>query len=251
MAAKQPDKSKDYITNKVLVVFSVCLLGVLALMFLNNILANTTHVMAGLRVLSAGKYVGLVIALIGAALIFRERKKNIDVSYKLLRGRTLVIFGIVLFVMFLLLYRYADSAFKACYILLPAFAFYYLVFHSYQPEFVVIATDCGVGAILAYLAGTNAFGSFAYALLAVAVVLAVAQLVLVLRVKGAAGKLALGGKEYAFKFSKNAYLMMQLGAVALAVIVAAGVFAGSTLLALGIAAALFIVTGVYYTVKLV
>ena len=89
------------------------------------------------------------------------------------------------------------------------------------------------------------------ALLAVAVVLAVVQFALVLRVKGAAGKLALGGKEYAFKFSKNAYLMMQLGAVALAVIVAAGVFAGSTLLALGIAAALFIVTGVYYTVKLV
>ena len=40
-------------------------------------------------------------------------------------------------------------------------------------------------------------------------------------------------------------------AVSLAVIVAAGVFTGSRLLALGIAAALFIVTGVYYTVKLV
>ena len=251
MAAKQPDKNKDYITNKVLVVFSVCLLGVLALMFLNNILSNTTHVMAGLRALSAGKYVGMIIALIGAALIFRERKQNIDVTYKLLRGRSLVIFGIVVFALSLLLYRYADNAFKACYILLPAFAFYYLVFHSYQPEFVVIATDCGVGAILAYLAGTGAFGSFAYALLAAAVVLAVVQFALVLRVKGAAGKFSLRGKEYAFKFSKNAYLMMQLGAVALAVIVAAGVFTGSRLLALGIAAALFIVTGVYYTVKLV
>lgn len=246
-----PDKNKDYITNKVLVVFSVCLLGVLALMYLNNILSNTTHVMAGLRVLTVGKYVGAVIALIGVALLVRERQKGIDVSQKLLRGRSVLIFGVVLAVMFVMLYNYADSAFKACYVLLPAFAFYYLIFYSYQPEFFVVAMDCGVGAVLAYLANTTRFGGFAYVLLAVAIVAAAAQAVCVLRVKSAGGKLSVRGQEHAFKFSGHAYIMMLVGAAALAVVTALGVLLGSVLLAAGLAAALFVVAGVYYTVKLV
>lgn len=59
------------------------------------------------------------------------------------------------------------------------------------------------------------------------------------------------GREQAFKFSKNAYTMMTLGAVVLAAVTAIGLFTSSALAAVGLAAALFVVSGVYYTVKLV
>lgn len=252
MAAKKPDKKNDYITNKVLTVFTLCLLGVLALMFLNNMLGSSSKVMLGIQILNVGKYVGLAIALIGALLLYRERKQKLDTSEKLVCGRSVILLGIVLFIMFLLLYRYAGSAFKAFYVLLPAFAFAYLIYYSYQREFFVVAMDCVIGAGLAYLVNTVSFGgTMGYVLLALAVVLAIAQIVLVQRVKKADGKLTIKGQEQVFKFSKNAYTMMTLGAVVLAAVTALGLFTSSVMIAAGLAAVLFVVSGVYYTVKLV
>lgn len=251
MAAKQPDKNKDYITNKVLIVFSVCMLGVLGLMYLNNILSNTTHVMAGLQALNIGKYVGLLLAVLGGVQMYRERQKKEDLSYKLVRGSTLILFGAVVFVMFFLLYRYPSAAFKAFYILLPAFAFYYLIYYSYQREFFVVALDCGIGAALAYAANSVVLGNLAMVFLAIGIVLAVAQILLVARMKKEQGKLTLFGKELTGSFSEHAYLMMQLGAVVLAAAALLGVLLHSVLLAGLLAAVVFIVSGVYYTVKLV
>lgn len=252
LAAKKPDQNNDYITNKVLTVFTLCLVGVLGLMYLNGMLGSSSKVMLGIQILSIGKYVGLVIALIGAFLLYRERKQKLDVSNKLICGRSLIVVGILLFVMFLLLYRYAGSAFKAFYVILPAFAFMYLIYYSYQREFFVVAADCVIGAGLAYLVNTVSFsGAKGYVLLALAVVLAISQIVLVQRVKKAGGKLTVKGQEQTFKFSGNAYKMMMIGAAALAVVTAIGLFSGSVMAAVGLAAVLFVVSGVYYTVKLV
>ena len=252
MAGKKPDQKNDYITNKVLTVFTLCLIGVLGLMFLSGMLGSSSKVMLGIQILNIGKYVGLVIALIGAYLLFRERKQQIDTSEKLICGRSVIILGLFVFVMFLLLYRYAGSAFKAFYVILPAFAFMYLIYYSYQREFFVVAVDCVIGAALAYLVNTVSFGGAkGYVLLALAVVLAIAQIVLVQRVKKAGGKLTCKGQEQVFKFSKNAYTMMTVGAVVLAAVTAIGLFLGNVLIAVGLAAVLFVVSGVYYTVKLV
>ena len=253
MAAKKPDqKNNDYITNKVLAVFTLCLCGVLGLMFLNGMLGSSSKVLLGIQILNIGKYIGLVLALLGAFLLYRERKQNIDTSMKMICGRSVCLLGIELFVMFLLLYKYAGSAFKAFYVILLAYAFAYLIYHSYQREFFVVSVDCMIGAGLAYLVNTVSFGGVkGYALLALAVVLAIAQIALVQRIKKAGGKLTCKGQEIAFKFSKNAYTMMTLGAVVLAAVTALGLFTGSVMLAVGLAAALFIVSGVYYTVKLV
>lgn len=252
MAGKKPDQKNDYITNKVLTVFTLCLVGVLGLMFLSGMLGSSSRVMLGIQILNVGKYVGLVIALVGAYLLYRERKQKIDTSEKLICGRSVIILGIFVFVMFLLLYRYAGSAFKAFYVILPAFAFMYLIYYSYQREFFVVAMDCVIGAALAYLVNTVSFGgTLGYGLLALAIVLALVQIVLVQRVKKAGGKLTCMGREQAFKFSKNAYTMMTLGAVVLAAVTAIGLFTSSALAAVGLAAALFVVSGVYYTVKLV
>ena len=252
MAAKKPDKNNDYITNRVLTVFTLCMFGVLGLMFLNGMLGSSSKVMLGIQILNIGKYVGLVIALIGVFLLYRERKQKADTSEKLVCGRSVIFLGVAIFVMFLLLYKYAGSAFKAFYVILPAFAFAYLIYYSYQREFFVVAMDCVIGAGLAYLVNTVSFGgTMGYVLLALAVVLALAQIALVQRVKKADGKLVCKGKEQVFKFSKNAYTMMTLGAVALAGVTALGLFTGNVMIAAGLAAVLFVVSGVYYTVKLV
>lgn len=252
LAAKKPEKKNDYITNRVLTVFTLCMVGVLMLMFLNNMLGSSSKVMLGIQILNFGKYAGLVIALIGAFLLYRERKQQIDASEKLVNGRSLIILGIAVFVMFLLLYRYAGGAFKAFYVLLPAFGFMYLIYYSYQREFFVVAADCVIGAGLAYLVNTVSFGgTMGYVLLALAVVLAAVQIALVLRVKKAGGKFAVKGSVQEFKFSKNAYTMMLVGAVVLAAVTALGLFTSNVMISAGLAAVLFVVSGVYYTVKLV
>ncbi len=251
LAAKQPDKKNDYITNKVLAVFTVCLVGVLFLMFLNNMLSSTKAMM-GIRILNGGKWVGAILAFLGAVLIWRENKQKADVANKLLRGRTIALFGIVLFLMFQFLYRYADSAFKALYVALPAFAFLYLIYHSYQREFFVLSMDCAAGAAGAYLVNTLAFGGWmGYVLLAAALIFAIDQTMMVSRIQKGEGKFRFRGKDYAFKFSKNAYTMMYLGSAVLALVPTLGFVTGNVLLAAGLAAVLFIVSGVYYTVKLV
>lgn len=256
MAAKQmPNQNtknrNDYVTNKVLTVFSICLLGVLGLMALNNMLNYSAHWQTALTVVQVLRIVGVIVAAAGALWLVSERKKGKDTRYQIVCGRSVLVLGIVLAVVFSAIGWNPNEAIKACYVALPAFAFYYLIFHSYQPEFFVIAADCGLAAGVVALAMT-AFGqSLRYVLLVAAVVVFAVQLVLVQKVKGSKGKLVLGKKKYAFDFSKNAYLMMTLTPVVMAVIAAVGALSGMALPALIAAGVYFFVTAVYYTVKLV
>ena len=67
MAAKQmPNQNtknrNDYVTNKVLTVFSICLLGVLGLMALNNMLNYSAHWQTALTVVQVLRIVGVIVA---------------------------------------------------------------------------------------------------------------------------------------------------------------------------------------------
>lgn len=257
MAAKQmPEKNtnrNDYITNKVLTVFSVCLLGVLGLMVLNNLLNYSVHWQTALTVVQILRIVGVVVAVGGLLWMMQQRSKGVDTRFKIVCGRSVLILGVVLAVLFSVIHWNPNEAIKVCYVALPAFAFYYLIYHSYQPEFFVIAADCGVAAGAIALGMTGFGARMRYVLLVLVVVLFAAQLVGVQKVKADKGKIKLQKHKYAFDFSKNAYLMMVLTPVVMAVVTAAGVLAAGRvpMAALIAAGVYFFVTAVYYTVKLV
>lgn len=257
MAAKNvPQKKEDYITNKVLVVFSICLAGVLVLMGLRRLIDFGTTYLLGmtvLRVLMGVAAVGVVLSII---LMMHEKKKGTDLSYRIVTGRNLLIVFVAALVIFALIHHYGIPIFKVFYGLLPAMAVYYLIYHSYQPEFCVISVDCGAAIALLLIIRRAQISTnvqyLAWVALAIYVALAVVQLAMTAQIKGAKGKLKLGKRTFSFGFSKNAYTMLNVTPIVMAVLVALGAALGTSiaLYAIFVAAGYLFVTAVYYTVKM-
>lgn len=254
MPGKADTRKSDYITNKVLLVFSGCLLGVLGLMFLNNVLSYSVHWAIGLQAVQVLRVVGVVLAAAGVVVMLREHKRGFDLSYRVFKGSTLLVFGLALIVIFSIVSWNTTSGIKFLYVALPAFAFAYLIYHSYQPEFFIIALDCAAGAGAVALGQTAHGERYKMPILVLTLVVFVVQLVCVAKVKSDLGRIHLGKKrKYVFDFSNNAYLMMFLTPVVMAVIAVVGLtLTGRVpLVSMITAGAYFFVTAVYYTVKLV
>ena len=130
-----PQKREDYITNKVLAVFSVCLAGVLVLMGLRKLIDFGTTYLLGMTVLRVLMGVAALGAIGSILLMLHEKKKGRDLSCRILTGRNLLILFAAALVIFALIHHYGLPIFKVFYGLLPALAVYYLIYHSYQPEF--------------------------------------------------------------------------------------------------------------------
>ncbi len=257
MAAKNvPQKKEDYITNKVLAVFTVCLSGVLILMGLQKLIDFGTTFLLGMLVVRILMGVAAVGVLVGILLAVREKKNGIDTSCRLLTGRNIVIVFAAAFVILALVHHYGFPIFKVFYGLLPVLAVYYLIYHSYQPEFCVISADCGAAIVLLLIVRRAQISAnvqyLAWVAAALCIVIAIVQIIAVVQVKKAGSQLKLGSHQWTYRFSQNAYLMMFLTPVVMAALVTVGAAMGLTiaLYAIFVAAAYLFVTAVYYTVKL-
>lgn len=257
MAAKNvPQKKEDYITNKVLAVFSICLAGVLVLMGLRRLIDfGSTYVigMTTVLVLMGVSVLGIVIGLV---MRMREKSKSVDTAYRILTGRNVLIVSAAALVILALVHHYGTPIFKVFYALLPALAVYYLIYHSYQPEFCVISVDCGAAAVLLLVLRriqlNGGARSVSWLVVGVCAALALVQIALALQVKKANGKLTVGGKKRSFRFSGNAYTMLMLTPVVMTALLALGAALGAavSLYAVFGAVGYLFVTAVYYTVKL-
>lgn len=251
-----PQKKEDYITNKVLIVFSICLAGVLVLMGLRRLIDFGTTYLLGMTVLRVLMGVTAVGAVLSIVWMMQQKKKGTDLSCRILTGRNLLVVFAAAFVIFALIHHYGIPIFKVFYGLLPAMAVYYLIYHSYQPEFCVISVDCGAAIALLLIIRRAQISAnvqyLAWVALAVYVALAVVQLAMTAQVKSAKGKLKLGKWTWSFAFSKNAYTMLQVTPIVMAILVALGAAMGTAvaLYAVFAAAGYLFVTAVYYTVKL-
>ncbi len=257
MAAKNmPQKQEDYITNKVLAVFTVCLGGVLILMGLKKLIDFGTTFTLGMMVVRILMGVSAVGVLVGIWQLMRERKNNIDNTYRIATGRHIITVFLAALIILAFVHHYTFPIFKVFYGLLPALAVYYLIYHSYQPEFCVISVDCGVTAALLLIVRRAQISAnvkyLAWVAAAISVVIVVVQLAAVAKVKAKHGKIMLGKRKRDFMFSQNAYKMMNITPIVMAVFVVAGAVLGTTaaLYILFAALAYLFVTAVYYTVKM-
>lgn len=252
---KKPISEEEYTTNKVLTVFSVCLLGVLVLMIVQRLLDYTSTWRTGMTVVKVLFGIGILGALWGIYLFARERTGKHSAARHIICGRNVLIVSIILVLCMTVINYIGTQPIKAFYVILPVLAVYYLVYHSYAPEFFLIAVDSGIGIGLMWVAHRAAvsgnYGSMAYAALGAAAVLTVVQLVCVQSLRGKKGKFKRGGKTVDLHFSSNAYTMLTVTPLLMTALVAAQVFVPAlTLAAMGAAAAYLFVTAVYYTVKL-
>ncbi len=252
---KKPISEEEYKTNKVLAVFSACLGGVLLLMALQRLLnyAQTWKIgnIASLVLLCTGG-AGILCSLY---FISRERSGKREYERRILRGRNLLIVSVILTACMWAVYKYDALPIKGLYVVLPVLAVYYLVYHSYSPEFFLIALDCGIATGLMWLVQRALSSSVhlyvAYAAVVIAVVLSVVQVACVLRLRSNKGRYTLKGKKRMVRFGKSAYAILVATPALMALLTAAVLLVPSRfLMFLGIAAAYLFITAVYYTVKL-
>jgi len=253
--SKKPISEEEYTTNKVLTVFSVCLAGVLVLMVLQRLLNYVST-------WKIGRTLALVLLGVGVAgvvwslyLLAQERSGKRTTERKILRGRNVLITSLILAVCMWVIYEYGAFPIKGMYVILPVLAVYYLIYHSYSPEFFIISLDCGIAVGLMWVVqralNSSRLGKLAYVSVGLAVVLALIQVIFVKSLQGKKGKFTFRGKNMHMNFSKNAYTILLITPVLMAVMTAGVlVWPARFLVLLGAAAAYLFVTAVYYTVKL-
>ena len=248
---KKPISQEEYTTNKVLAVFSVCLLGVLVLMILERLLGYSNTWKTGVLVTRVLLGVGIVGAAAGIIMLGQEHAGK----RRIVCGRNMLIASIVAIVFLTAINYYGTMPIKAMYVVLPVLAVYYLVYHSYAPEFFLIAVDTGVG-VAAMLVIHRALVSANHTWMStVAVagtaVLALIQIGVTASLRRKKGKFTFRGSKIDTRFSKNAYLMLTITPIVMVALTAVVVLAAShVMIALGAAAAYLFITAVYYTVKL-
>lgn len=236
-------KEQDYITNKILAVFSLCLFGVMALWYVNNLLFHGPRFMLGLQILDVARWVGVALVVFSLIVLLLDRKYERG-AYRLLAGQNLLVVSVLFTVVVILVDMDPLRMIKLFYGVLPALAVYYLIYHSYQPEFFLVATDCGVAAALLLGVRLSDGGPVGYVAAALAVVLAVAQMVY--------AKQRLSGSKLPAGFGPKAWIVISVTAAVMAVLVIAGAVLGPARVfyLLCAAAAYLFILAVYYTVKL-
>ena len=252
---KKPISNEEYTTNKVLSVFSICLLGVLVLMVLQRLLNYADTYLLGRLVTKVILVIGGIVVLWGLYLLMQERAGRRKADNRVVCGRNVVVVGVVAVLIMSLVNYLGLTPIKGLYVVLPVLAVYYLIYHSYAPEFFLISLDTGAGLGLMWfvhraLASLN-YSSLAYAGIGAMVVIALVQIALVASLRGKKGKFTLGGRTFELHLSRNAYTMLYVTPIVMTALVAAVLVAPQYLLiALGAGAAYLFVTAVYYTVKL-
>ena len=252
---KKTISKEEYTTNKVLTVFSVCLLGVLVLMIVQRLLDYANTWATGMLVVKVLLGIGIIGVIWGIVLLGLELSGRRNSARRIISGRNVLIASIIMVLCMWAISYVGTQPIKMLYVVLPVLAVYYLVYHSYAPEFFVIAADCGMAIGLMWLIHralvSSNFGWMAYAAVGAAVVLALLQLIIVSILRGKCGKFTFSVAKIDSHFSRNAYTMLTVTPLVMAVLVVAVLLMSSwTLVAMGCAAAYLFITAVYYTVKL-
>lgn len=236
-------KEQDYVTNKILAVFSLCLFGVMALWYINNLLFHGPRFMLGLQILDVSRWVGVALVVLSVILLMFDRKHERG-AYRLLSGQNLLVVSVLFTVVVILVDMDPLRMIKLFYGVLPALAIYYLIYHSYQPEFFLVATDCGVAAALLLGVRLSQGGAAAYVAAVLAVVLAAVQI--------SSAKKRLTGSRLPAGFGPRAWMVVSATAAIMAVLVIIGAVLGPARVfyLLCAAAAYLFILAVYYTVKL-
>jgi len=247
-------KQEEYVTHKVLTVFSVCLFGVLILMILQRLLSYGSTFMLGMVVQKVLFVVGVIGAAWGIYLLIQEHAGRRSAENRILCGRhVLLVWGIFIVIMAAIGY-FGTAPIRASYVLLPALAVYYLIYHSYAPEFFIISLDCGFALGLVWVVrraqASSHFGYMQYLAVAAMVALTLVQLMAASQIRKGNGTFTFAGRKIELRFSQNAYTMLYVTPIVLVVVVAAALVPALQLVCMGVVAAYLFITAVYYTVKL-
>ncbi len=246
-------KKSDYVTNKLLLVFTLAFAMILFLMNMSRMMKlNTTFVLA--NNITTGVFWAAVAVLVGGIVMaFVEHKRGRDTKYVLFTGKNIARAGAFIAVCTgALSLVFSPTMLMLLYIMIPALVVLYIIFYSYPREFFVIALASAVSGVAIWLVGSDLINEkdLSVLILGAAVIVVIAAFTVWAQVKG--GKIKLFGREIeVFKADARYAIVYLTYVLALLLLVAAFLVPDFILyFVLGIAAYIVLV-GVYYTVKLI
>lgn len=252
---KKQIKEDEFITNKVLAVFAVCLMGVLWIMLMGRLLDHGNTFSVGMMVQKISVIVGGIGIVWGLYMLQREQSGKRNAQRRIICGKYITIVCVIFTAVMTALGLYGVVILKPFYVILPVLAVYYLIFHSYTPEFFLISVDCGFAMAMIWLIQrahqTESFRFVCYVAVAIVTILALFQIAMAAKIYRNKGVLNFGKREKHMRLSANAYKMLTITPIFMTVITALSIVLSLyTIILYGIIAAYLVITAVYYTVKM-
>lgn len=246
----------SFLVNKTCGVFLLAILGILALVFVNNTIKTAAGVVAVLNSTWIFVGIGAAMFLLGVFLLVRDARWPSDKKWRYVTGFDVCVVGLLIACSAFLLWRLnMVDVIRLLYIVYPCFAVAYLLFSLLQREFFGQAVAIGISMLLFWAvarAGTRTGIIFCAIGLLLCVLLAGAAFLL----KKGDGVLSFAGKKLRILDNGNDVAAAFVTAGVLALCFIAGIILTSlwyggiaVYLIYGLCAYLFILA-VYYTVKL-
>lgn len=251
-------KEKDYLTNKLLSVFTIAFIMIYALMIVGRMMERVDLFLKAWAITKIVAVVFAVLALVGLGRAFYCKKRGIDTRYCLLSGTNIAaVSAFIALCAFGLSQVFNPNFLPVLYVFIPTVAVSYIIYHSYQQEFFLVWKTSVFGAVGVWIIGralAGGYGSthaglFLWIFLAViAIVLAVT---VVLQISGGAVKLA--GRKIRIFNSDLSYGVVYLSFAVLLGVLAAVVFSAGawTYPMIFTLVGYTVIMGIYYTIRLI
>lgn len=244
---------KDYVTNKLLLVFTFAFALLLFFANIGRMMKNITTFMLSWNITKVVACVGAGLFVVGIIMLIVEKAKGRNTKYRLLSGKNIsVVSAVIAITAAALSFIFSPEMLTLLYIFIPALVVLYIVYYSYQREFFMTALVSILGGVSIWLLMSdlvNTGDKFIFAVVEILLVL-LAVFTIVANVRG--GKFSLFGREIAF-FKADAKYALAYIAHALSILLLAAAFFFPALAIYFIFAlvAYILITGIYFTVKLI
>lgn len=250
------NKARDYVTNKLLSVFTIAFAVIIGLMSISRMMRRTDTFRAAFEGIQVFAWIMLGITVVVGITAIVLRIRGIDSKYRLLSSKNIaVVCGFITICYGALAMAFGDDMLRVLYVFVPTVAALYILFHTYQRDFFYIATVSGFGAIGIWLMGRALRGgpgaSKVWILIglmfAILAILAVITVVIQLN----HGKISAKSKIELLENGTNYALLYITYVVVSALIALTWILAGAMLYYFIFALLGYLVfVGIYYTIKL-
>ncbi len=246
-------RKKDYVTNKLLLVFTLAFALLLLLMNVGRMMKSTATFMTAYTMVKVVTVVAALLTVAGIVMMIVESSKKKDVKYKLLSGKNVTVAALFVTICAAALSLvFSQSMLMLLYIFVPAVVVLYIIYYSYQREFFLIALACIVGGIGIWLLGSDLVNTRDVLAIAGAAAAVVLSAVFTLWAQLGKGKVNLFGREFTPFKSDARYGIVYLTCLLVILLLVAAFLAPDLAMYFVFALIAYIVlTGVYYTVKLI
>lgn len=251
-------RREDYMTNRILAVFTFAFLLILGLMAAYRTYASVDTMFITQKVLYVLAAVFAVIMIAGVVWEFAGKKRE----YKVICGKNIAVAAAIVAICAFVGATFTSSGIQMMYVFVPIVSALILIYLLYPHDFFLISVICAVGAVVLWYLSRSILDGFVWAryfrfnkgvmsfIAALAVVVAYAGVVKFLESKR--GVLKLGNKSHEALPKDTKYLLSYITAAVTAVCLVLGFICGATVAyyLVFVMVAYLLILAVYYTVKM-